>query len=377
VRRRGWGRRRAQRLVGADPGPDGLGQEVRPGDRVRAPQRRSAGDGEDERQPRRHGDPRGSTAAPSTVDPPKRHGGHDTRLVGGGEADARPPRYGRGCPHPTRRYDEPHAPPRHRHRRLHRLPRGRAAPRPRRRGDRSRHRERLLRRHPEGGAPRPPGAPPRLPPRARRPRRRRRHGARLRRRPARAGDPPRRPGRGALLAHAPGSLRAEQPGGLPPRAGGVPPGGRRAPDLRQQQQRLRRQHGHAVLGPPERRPPAQPLRRQQEGQRGDGAHLRPPVRAADHGAALLHRLRPVGSARHGDVHLHEGDPGGRADRRVQPRPHAARLHLRGRRRGGDRPRERPARRARTRPGRAMRRTPAAPSPPGACTTSATTRRWNS
>jgi UDP-glucuronate 4-epimerase len=42
---------------------------------------------------------------------------------------------------------------------------------------------------------------------------------------------------------------------------------------------LRRQHHHALLGPPQRGPPGQPLRRHQEGQRADGAHLQPPLPA--------------------------------------------------------------------------------------------------
>ena len=50
-------------------------------------------------------------------------------------------------------------------------------------------------------------------------------------------------------------------------------------------------------------------------------------RLADHRAAVLHRLRPVGSARHGAVPVHQGDPRRPADRRLQPRPDAARLHL--------------------------------------------------
>jgi UDP-glucuronate 4-epimerase len=41
---------------------------------------------------------------------------------------------------------------------------------------------------------------------------------------------------------------------------------------------------------------------------------------------------PWGAARHGAFPVHPGDPRGSADRRLQPRPHAARLHLRGRHR---------------------------------------------
>ena len=59
---------------------------------------------------------------------------------------------------------------------------------------------------------------------------------------------------------------------------------------------------------PQRRPPAQPLRRHQEGQRADGAHLRAPLSAAGDGPALLHGLRAVGPAGHGAVPVHQGDP---------------------------------------------------------------------
>ena len=52
---------------------------------------------------------------------------------------------------------------------------------------------------------------------------------------------------------------------------------------------------------------AQPLRRDQEGQRTDGAFLFPSVQAADHGTALLHGLWPVGPAGHGDVDFRQGD----------------------------------------------------------------------
>jgi hypothetical protein len=82
---------------------------------------------------------------------------------------------------------------------------------------------------------------------------------------------------------------------------------------------LWRQHPHAVLGARQRRPPGQHVRRHQEGQRADGAHLQPPVRPADHRPALLHRLRALGPARHGAVPVHQGHPGRPADRRVQPR----------------------------------------------------------
>ena len=54
----------------------------------------------------------------------------------------------------------------------------------------------------------------------------------------------------------------------------------------------------------------QPLCRDQEGQRADGAFLQPSLPAAGHGPAVLHGLRAVGPARHGDVHVRQGDPRG-------------------------------------------------------------------
>ncbi len=115
-----------------------------------------------------------------------------------------------------------------------------------------------------------------------------------------------------------------------------------APGLRVQLQRLRRQHQDAVLRARQRRPPGQPVRGHQEGQRADGAHLQPPLRPADHRPALLHRLRPVGPAGHGAFPVHQGHPRRAADRRLQPRQHAARLHLHRRHRRRRRPRARQA-----------------------------------
>ena len=95
---------------------------------------------------------------------------------------------------------------------------------------------------------------------------------------------------------------------------------------------------------PERRSSADPVRRHQEGQRADGAQLLDPVRPADHRIALLHRLRPVGPAGHGAVPVHQEHSRRQADRRVQPRPTHARLHLHRRHRRGGHRRARPCRR---------------------------------
>jgi nucleoside-diphosphate-sugar epimerase len=62
---------------------------------------------------------------------------------------------------------------------------------------------------------------------------------------------------------------------------------------------------HAVLDPPERRSSAGALRGDQESQRTYGAHLLEPVRPADDGPSVLHRLRSVGAPRHGAVPVHE------------------------------------------------------------------------
>ena len=76
---------------------------------------------------------------------------------------------------------------------------------------------------------------------------------------------------------------------------------------------LWRQHQAAVPHRGQCRPSDQPLCREQEGQRTDGAFLCASVPAAGDGAALLHGLRAVGPPRHGDVDLRQGDPGRQAD----------------------------------------------------------------
>jgi UDP-glucuronate 4-epimerase len=50
--------------------------------------------------------------------------------------------------------------------------------------------------------------------------------------------------------------------------------------------------------------PVSLVRGDQESQRADGPHLLAPVRAADHGPALLHGLRPLGPTGHGPVPVH-------------------------------------------------------------------------
>ncbi len=259
-------------------------------------------------------------------------------------------------------------------RRVHRLPSGRAAAGRGLPGGRRRQPERVLRSAAQAGAPGPPARARGLRVPAGRPRRPRAHPGAVRRGAAEGGGPSRRPGGRALFAAEPARLRRRQPGGLSQRARGLPASRGRAPGLRLVQLRLRRQHQDAVLGARQCRPSGEPLRRDQEGERADGPHLQPSLPAADHGPALLHRLRPVGPARHGPVPVHQGHARRPADRGLQPRPDAARLHLhrrhRRRRAPGDR---RPARRP-IRTGPASCPTPAPAARPTGSTTSATTGR---
>ena len=129
-------------------------------------------------------------------------------------------------------------------------------------------------------------------------------GGPVRERPLRRRHQPRRAGRRALLAEESARLRAVQHRRLRQPARRLPPPRRQALRLRQLVQRLRRQHQDSVLHPRPGQPPGQPVRRQQEGQRADGAHLLAPLRPAHHRPALLHRLRPVGPARHVAVAVH-------------------------------------------------------------------------
>ena len=118
------------------------------------------------------------------------------------------------------------------------------------------------------------------------------------------------------------------------------------------------------------------VRRDQEGQRADGAHLRHLYRLPMHRAALLHGLRSLGPAGHGAVPVHAQHPRGRADRRLQPRPPPARLHLRRRHRRGRGARAATASRRRTRLERRRTRTRRPAAPRTGSTTSATTSRWS-
>jgi hypothetical protein len=123
----------------------------------------------------------------------------------------------------------------------------------------------------------------------------------------------------------PHSLHRRQPARLCPCAGRLPRCADAAPGLCQQFQRLRRQHQNAVCRKRPGGSPHQLLRRHQEGQRDDGAQLRPPVRSAVYRAALFHRLWPVGTARHGALQVHPRHAGRRghsALRSLSPGPGA-------------------------------------------------------
>ena len=229
----------------------------------------------------------------------------------------RPPPPGRGDRRPGSRPTRLSGHPRHRRRRLHRLPRRPGAARPRRRGRRLRRRQRLLRPRAQGGAPRrarrPRPAPARLRLRARRPRRPRRGRRRLRRaRPLRPGDPPRRPGRRPLQPRKPASPTCS------PTSSASPTSSR--PAATPAVAHLTYASTSSVYGANTtmpfsesagRRPSAAVLCRDQARERADGARLQPPLPAADHGPALLHRLRPLGPAGHGAVHVHRGILAGR------------------------------------------------------------------
>ena len=76
-------------------------------------------------------------------------------------------------------------------------------------------------------------------------------------------------------------------------------GGVGAPGVCVQPQRVRRQHEDAVLRARQHRPSGQHVRGHEEGQRADGAHLQPPVRAADDRAALSSPSTALGPAGHG------------------------------------------------------------------------------
>ena len=118
---------------------------------------------------------------------------------------------------------------------------------------------------------------------------------------------PRGAGRRALLAREPRRLRAVEPGRLRQPARVLPAAPAAAPGLRLELERLRRQQQAALFRSRQRRPPGEPVRRDQEVQRADGACLQPSLRPAGDRAALLHRLRSVGPARHVADAVRAGD----------------------------------------------------------------------
>ena len=120
-------------------------------------------------------------------------------------------------------------------------------------------------------------------------------------------------GRGALLDRPPACLCRRQSRGLRQRAGRLPASWLPPPGLCILVIGLRRQYQAAVLGRGQDRSPDQPVCRDQEGQRADGAFLQPSLPAAGHGLAVLYHLRAVGPARHGDLPVYQGDPRGHPD----------------------------------------------------------------
>src|SRR6185503_20650542 len=107
----------------------------------------------------------------------------------------------------------------------------------------------------------------------------------------------------------------------------LPPPAAGAPGVRLELERLWHQFAIAVDRNAERRPPGQPLRGDQEIERAPRARVQPPVWPERDGAALLHGLRAVGTARYVADPLRARDHAGQADPGLQPRRHAARLHL--------------------------------------------------
>ena len=209
----------------------------------------------------------------------------------------------------------------HGRRGLHRLSHGASAARARRRGRGTRQSQRLLRSGAEGGAPRPAAA---LPEFSIREDRRRRSRPRCNSLFAREHFQPGRalgsPGRRALLDRESrtSTCRATSTGFLH-----VIEGCRHTGVEHLVYASTSSVYGANTAMPfvetPERRSPLVALCRDQEGQRTDGPQLLAAVRTADHGLALLHRVRALGPARHGAVSVHEAHSRGAADRCLQSR----------------------------------------------------------
>ncbi|CAA9258435.1 MAG: UDP-glucuronate 5'-epimerase, partial [uncultured Acetobacteraceae bacterium] len=224
--------------------------------------------------------------------------------------------------------------PRHRQRRVHRLPPVPAPAAGRARGGGPRRHGALLRRAAEGGAARRPPRARRVPAPPPGPHRRGRAPRRAGGGNAGGGAALGRPGRGAPRAGASRELRPQQHRRHPHPAGGLPPPPGAAPAAGLHLLGLRSQRRHAVPRNGRGGDAAQHLCGQQAGVRATRPFPRAPVEAAGDGLPLLHRLRTLGPAGHGALPLHRRDPARRAHRRPQPRPHGARLHLRGRLGGG-------------------------------------------
>ena len=196
--------------------------------------------------------------------------------------------------------------------------------------------------------------------------------------PLRPGDPPRRPGRGALQPGEPAGLRRARTSSASPTCS-RPAGARRCAHLTFASTSSV-YGGNTTMPFEEGQGVDHPLqfyaatKRANELMAHAYAHL---FRLPCTGLALLHRLRALGAAGHGADDLRQRDPRGPADPALQRRPPQPRLHLRRRhRRRGD-PRLRPRRRRRTRPGMPPPPTRPPPTRRSASTTSATARRSSS
>ncbi|KAF1858337.1 hypothetical protein Lal_00014841 [Lupinus albus] len=149
----------------------------------------------------------------------------------------------------------------------------------------------------------------------------------VRAREAGARRAPGRPGRRALFAEEPGRVRAGEPRRVRPHAGSVPQPQGRAPAVREQQQRLRRQRQDAVQRGRRHRRARVAVCRHEKVERADGPLVQPPVRHPDDGPAFLYGLRSVGPPGHGVFQLRAQDAGGRTHPRVRRGQAVPRLHL--------------------------------------------------
>ena len=137
----------------------------------------------------------------------------------------------------------------------------------------------------------------------------------------------RRASRRALFADQSARLCRCQLAGLSQRARRLPPQRLPASGVRVVVVGLRRQHQAAVFGARQRRSSDQPLCRDQEGQRADGAFLQPSLRLPATGLRFFTVYGPWGRPDMAMFIFAKAIIDGTADPAVQPRPDAAGFHL--------------------------------------------------